>query len=100
MRRILLLFVLGGSCSLGPGAWAADEVTVYLTAKGTSQRLAPAGVLTFEPKAQPLETEKTVFVDPVIGSLAPVAVMSVSTAGTYAGHVVSPGSSRYWTRSE
>jgi glucosylceramidase len=42
---------------------AQRNATVYLTAKGTDQRLAKAGELKFVPMPQPLETEKTVFVD-------------------------------------
>jgi len=64
MRDILLLLTLGSSFLFGLAARAADEITVYLTAKGTGHRLTSTGVLKFEPKDQPLETEKTVFVDP------------------------------------
>ena len=35
MRNIILLLALSGSWSLAPAAMAGDEVTVYLTAKGT-----------------------------------------------------------------
>jgi glucosylceramidase len=39
-------------------------VKVFVTEKGTDQRIAPAGTLTFESKPQPVETEVAVFVDP------------------------------------
>ncbi|MDD5140946.1 MAG: glycoside hydrolase family 30 protein [Verrucomicrobiales bacterium] len=64
MNKSFLLAAL--LCALN--TFAADvsgrEVTVYLTAKDTNQRLAKAGVLKFEPKTQPGEREKTVFVYP------------------------------------
>ncbi|MDB5142928.1 MAG: glycosyl hydrolase [Mucilaginibacter sp.] len=40
------------------------SVKVYETEKGTEKRIAPTGTLHFEAKAQPVETEFAVFVDP------------------------------------
>lgn len=56
--------ILLGSLSLSPAHAGGDEITVYLTAKQTNQRLTRAAQLRFESKPQPLETEKTIFVDP------------------------------------
>ena len=39
-------------------------VKVYVTEKGTDNRITPSGTLHFEPKPQPVETEVAVFVDP------------------------------------
>lgn len=41
-----------------------SQVTVYLTAKGTDQRLARVGKLELVPKPQPEEWEKSIFLDP------------------------------------
>jgi glucosylceramidase len=46
------------------GHASPETATIYLTAKGTDQRLAKADVLKFEPMVQPEETQKSVFVDP------------------------------------
>src|SRR3569833_1348906 len=40
------------------------SVKVFVTEKGTDNRIAPAGTLTFESNPQPVETEVAVFVDP------------------------------------
>jgi len=44
--------------------YSHSQVSAYVTARDTGQRLARVGDLEFEPKPQPLETEKSVFVDP------------------------------------
>ncbi|MCU0786648.1 MAG: glycosyl hydrolase [Verrucomicrobia bacterium] len=57
--------VFAGLTSLcAAGAPAEGTATLYLTAKGTQQRLAPSGELTFQAKPQPQEWEKAVFLDP------------------------------------
>ena len=43
---------------------AGKSAQVYLTAQGTSQRLAPGTALTFKEVGQPVETQVCVFVDP------------------------------------
>lgn len=45
-------------------AQKAKTVKVYLSAKGTDNRLTPTETLTFSAKPQPVETEVAVFVDP------------------------------------
>src|ERR1700739_4240259 len=39
-------------------------VKVFVTEKGTDNRISPAGSLTFSSKPQPVETEVAIFVDP------------------------------------
>lgn len=41
-----------------------SNVTVYTTAKDTTLRLTPTGLLTFEKGDQPLETELSIFINP------------------------------------
>jgi glucosylceramidase len=43
---------------------AGKKAQVFTTAQGTSQRLAAGAALSFQPAAQPLETQVCVFVDP------------------------------------
>ncbi|MFD2327476.1 glycoside hydrolase family 30 protein [Mucilaginibacter galii] len=47
-----------------PTVKSVNHVTVYVTAKGTDYRLKSTETLNLQPKAQPLETETVVFVDP------------------------------------
>jgi glucosylceramidase len=42
----------------------SKSVKVYVTEKGTDNRITAEGTLTFEAKPQPVETEVAVFVDP------------------------------------
>jgi glucosylceramidase len=64
-RLVGLALLLAG---LGVASAASDaspaKASVFLTAKDTNQRLARTADLKFAPKPQPLETEKTIFVDP------------------------------------
>jgi len=64
MKKSFLLTALGCVCNIFAMDAPAREVTVYLTAKDTNQRLTKSGVLQFKPKPQPGEQEKTVFVYP------------------------------------
>jgi glucosylceramidase len=66
LQTALVLWVgMGFLTSInGASDYAAAKAHVYLTAKDTGQRLADAGELTFTPKPQPQEWEKTIFVDP------------------------------------
>jgi len=71
MRTKRILSILGlatFAAGIAPGQPASKpelfRAAVYLTAKDTQQRLTRISDLKFSPKAQPLETEKTVFVDP------------------------------------
>lgn len=65
-----LAFIATGMCMMdnanAQNQFSAKNksVKVYLTEKGTDNRLAPAGTFHFEPKPQPVETEVAVFVDP------------------------------------
>ncbi|MDO7849983.1 glycoside hydrolase family 30 protein [Hymenobacter convexus] len=43
---------------------AGKQVQVFTTAQGTTQRMAAGAALSFQPAAQPLETQVCVFVDP------------------------------------
>ena len=43
---------------------AGSSATVYITARETGQRMAAGGPLVFQPKPQPEEWEKTIFVNP------------------------------------
>jgi glucosylceramidase len=52
------------SAAKKPLAKSLSQVTVYTTAKGTDYRFKTTATLSFQPKAQPLETEVAVFVDP------------------------------------
>jgi glucosylceramidase len=63
---LALLSALGlGRVTAQPSYSAAGKkVQVFTTAQGTSQRLAAGAALTFQPAAQPLETQVCVFVDP------------------------------------
>jgi glucosylceramidase len=63
---LALLSALGlGRVAAQPSYSAAGKkVQVFTTVQGTSQRLAAGAALTFQPAAQPLETQVCVFVDP------------------------------------
>ncbi|RYE29455.1 MAG: glycosyl hydrolase [Sphingobacteriaceae bacterium] len=69
---IFLLQLLCSSCLIQqvnaqntPASFTANKsVTVYTTAQNTDYRLSKTGTLQFAPKAQPAETEISVFVDP------------------------------------
>jgi glucosylceramidase len=63
---LLLLSALGlGRVAAQPTYSAAGKkVQVYTTAQGSSQRLAAGADLSFQPAAQPLETQVCVFIDP------------------------------------
>ncbi len=77
MRRRLITIILS-SLIAGTTVWAGDlgngqgeaadftsrPVTIYLTARGTGQRLAQAGQLHFVDLPQPSEKQECVFVDP------------------------------------
>ncbi len=47
-----------------PYSAAGKQAQAFITAQGTSQRLAPGPALSFAPAAQPVETQVCVFVDP------------------------------------
>jgi len=47
-----------------PAVKSVNHVRIYVTAKGTDYRLKSTEILNLQPKAQPLETETVVFVDP------------------------------------
>ncbi len=55
---------LGRVAAQTPYSAAGKKVQVFTTAQGTSQRLAAGAALSFQPAAQPLETQVCVFVDP------------------------------------
>ncbi|WP_158829259.1 glycoside hydrolase family 30 protein [Mucilaginibacter lacusdianchii] len=48
-----------------PALKIGNHVSVYVTAKGTDQRIAPTQTLTLAARSQPLETEVLVTVDPL-----------------------------------
>ena len=64
MKKTFLIAALGCALNAFTTDASGREVTVYLTAQDTNQRLTKTGGLKFEPKAQPGEREITVFVDP------------------------------------
>lgn len=75
MKRIIILpFLLSYGLATSaqtkpavtkPALKTGSQVTVYTTAKGTNYRLKSTATLSMATKSQPVETEVTVFVDPV-----------------------------------
>lgn len=65
MSKIALLTSLACAVCLpaSAGQWVPQSATVYLTAKGGSQRLEPVGQFPFAEKAQPTENEAAIFLD-------------------------------------
>jgi glucosylceramidase len=69
-RNRILLTLSAVVLAMGVEAGRAEpnatlpQARVYLTAKGSQHRLTPLPDLKFAPKPQPLETEKSIFVDP------------------------------------
>jgi len=60
-----MTFMVGGAALVqGADGGSGSGAIVYLTTRDTGQRLANMGRLSFEPKPQPEEWEKTIFVDP------------------------------------
>jgi glucosylceramidase len=60
----LVLLLAGLSAVSAAADSPSAKASVYVTAKGASQGLVRTTDLKFTPKAQPLETEKSVFLDP------------------------------------
>jgi glucosylceramidase len=61
---LLLALGFGSANAQATYSAAGKKAQVFTTAQGTSQRLAAGAALSFQPAAQPLETQVCVFVDP------------------------------------
>lgn len=64
MVALAAVSLLGGAAALAAADSTPDHLAVYLTAKGTNQRLAKMAEPDFVSLAQPSEQEAAVFVDP------------------------------------
>ncbi len=64
LKHYSIVFTISCCTLFAFPANAQNSVTVYTTAKGTDNRLSKTETLQFATKAQPLETEICVFVDP------------------------------------
>ena len=63
MKKNGLILFIGLAVAASSGAQDAGTVNVYLTAKGTGQKLAKTADLNFEKLPQPSEKQDAVFVD-------------------------------------